>query len=742
MPSFSKLIAVGGATLAAGLTVPNNPSSAAIQTDFAADAIAFATKTMHDKSQSSLKRANALLSQMSSQEKVNMLHGACMSCPYVGLIPGTPRLGIPSLNMHDGPQGFRNEPGASGTSTSWPGAMGMAATFDPEAVYEWGNAMGQEFVDKGANVQLGPGLNLARVPVNGRNFEYLAGEDPYLGYVLAKPVTKGIQDNKVIACGKHYVGNSQEEHRMDISEDVDERTLFEMYYPPFEAAVEAGIGSMMCSYNRLNGTYSCENSVTLGHLKKELGFNGFVMSDWGATHNPSLKEGLDMEMPMGFATHGLNLLMKGVKEEDLNNAVRRTLHQMYQVGVMDMNQSVWDPAKFAHNVSTAEHINLARKLGSQATVLLKNEREALPLPQGAKIAVIGFASENGRVVSFGHGSGEVSPSYYVSPLTGITEAAGEGAQVRYDSGKDMNAAIKLAEDSDYAIVFVGGSATEGGDRKDLNLDGACRIRLLLAGGKVQECEGNDDNQNKLVSEVAKVNKRTIVVASVPGAFLTPWSKEVASLLVNFMPGQEAGHAIADVLFGKVNPSAKLPITLPNKENEINFASSQYPGEKRDDKLSHSVYSEQLLVGYRYYDAHNIEFDTGFPFGHGLSYTEFTYSAPQVVGRGCLARACIRMEVANTGRKPGAEVVQAYLQFAAAESMPSRVLRSFHKTSVLQPGQKEEVFLVLTPRDLSTYHNSVGWVEQHNVKVDIGSSSVDIRQSVWVNVEVTVDDNLS
>eukprot|EP00408_Alexandrium_pacificum_P025886 CAMPEP_0171202986 /NCGR_PEP_ID=MMETSP0790-20130122/25287_1 /TAXON_ID=2925 /ORGANISM="Alexandrium catenella, Strain OF101" /LENGTH=706 /DNA_ID=CAMNT_0011668431 /DNA_START=58 /DNA_END=2178 /DNA_ORIENTATION=+ len=699
MPSRVASLLLGGAAVAEGLFVVPD------KMDFASQ-------------KTSLQRADAMLSKMSLMEKINMLHGTCMSCPYVGLIPANKRLGIPQLNLHDGPQGFRSKPFTEGTTTSWPGAMSMAATWDVDAIYEWGLAMGKEFYDKGANVQLGPGLNVARVPVNGRNFEYLSGEDPYLGYVLAKPVTKGIQENKVIACGKHYVGNSQEAARQQVSEDIDERTLFEVYYPPFEGAVEAGIGSMMCSYNRLSGIYSCENPVTLGHLKNELGFKGFVMSDWGATHSPSMHQGLDMEMPVGMATNALSLAIRKVNETDVNGAVRRILHMMYDKGTFDENITQWDSKKFFINVSTPEHIDLARKFSAEGTVMLKNKDAVLPLKKGAKLAIIGFATNDS--LSYGHGSGEVPPSYFVSPLVGIRAQAGEGAQVTYNSGENIDEAVALAKDADYAIIFVGASASEGADRKNLSLDGGCRMYSMDK--KLVQCEGNDDQQNLLVQSVAAANKRTVVVASVPGAFLLPWAHEVSSILVNFMPGQQAGNAIADVLFGKVNPSAKMPITLPNKENEINFDQGQYPGIRGGDNLVHATYSEQLLVGYRYYDAHNIEFDTGFPFGHGLSYTEFAYSGLKVDG------GAVEFTVSNTGSVPGREIPQLYLSFPASAGEPPKQLKGFQKTKTLQPGESVKVQMALRARDTSIWDTAQHkWASVPGTfGLSVGASSRDIR----------------
>jgi len=677
----------------------------------------------NDATKTAAERAELLLAHMSTQDKVHMLHGDCMSCscPYVGVISANNRLGIPALNTHDGPQGFRNKPLADASSTSWPGAMAMAATFDPDAVHEWGAAMGKEFRAKGANVQLGPGLNLARVPANGRNFEYLSGEDPYLGYVLAKQVVKGIQEQGIIATGKHWVVNSQEEHRYDVSEDADERTLFEMYYPPFEGAIEAGLGSMMCSYNRINGTYSCENPMTLGHLRDKLGFQGFVMSDWYATHSASLRQGLDMEMPFGIAINSFSLTpSEAVSTAEIDTSVRRILRVMFEMGIMDAPPSTWNSSRYLVNVSTPKSITQARRFGAESTVLLKNAGGLLPLPAGARLALIGFASENALALAYGHGSGEVRPSSYVSPLSGIRAAAGAGSEVLFDDGVDMERAKDLARSSDFAIVFVGASASEGGDRENLALDGHCATWVLT--GTKLNCTGNDAHQNDMVSKVAQANPKTIVVASVPGAFLMPWLDDVAAVLTNFMPGQEVGNAIADVLFGRVNPSAKLPITLPNVENEVGFSAQQYPGALGGDGLHHAAYAEKLLVGYRYYEANSISFTKGFPFGHGLSYTSFVYSDLAVQGRS------VSLTVANAGAVAGREVAQLYLAFPEAAGEPPLLLRGFHRTALLAPGQQERVAFELRERDTSVWDAAEhGWAPVRGTfGLLVGSSSRDLR----------------
>lgn len=714
-----------------GNQASNSPGAAAS----AAWATTQVTGRWTDKRLSSTQRAAHLLGAMTKDEKVHMVHGACMTCPWVGHVPENKRLGIPPMTLHDGPQGVRNSPLADNTSTSWPGAMAVAASWDPDAAYTWGVAMGKEFHGKGVNVDLGPGLNLARVPSNGRNFEYMSGEDPYLGYKLAGPTIRGIQEQKVMACAKHWVVNSQEVHRMDGSEDVDERTLHEVYYPPFEAAIDAGLASVMCSYNQINGTHACENSASLKEdLKGTLGFKGFVMSDWGAVHSPSLDRGLDQEMPFGGMVNEITSAIGILKEADVDESVSRILWAMFQTGVMDEPVSAWDKELFKVNVTTQESMRVARELSADGTVLLKNEQKVLPLAQNKKIALIGFAGENAYPLTFGHGSGEVMPSKYVSPLEGITEAAGSGAEIVFDKGHDLAAAKSAAAKADYAVVFVGTSASEGGDRNGLSLDGNCKTNTF---GREIPCDGPDDSQNALVSAIASANKNTVVVLSVPGAILMPWSKEVAGVLVNFMPGQESGHAIADVLFGKVNPNAKLPITMPNRENEVDFTVVEYPGIQKDH-VFHMTYSEKLLVGYRWYDMKNYTFDTGFPFGHGLSYTSFEYSdmhAECGAGGGkrhkrrrAVDENCrVTFNVTNVGDRAGQEVAQLYLDFPQSAGEPLQ-LKGFQKTKLLAPGQAEQVVLTLTPRDLSIWDvEQHGWKKVKGLfKTKVGASSRDFR----------------
>mmetsp|Transcript_5858 Transcript_5858/g.15611 ORF Transcript_5858/g.15611 Transcript_5858/m.15611 type:complete len:744 (-) Transcript_5858:180-2411(-) len=689
-----------------------------------------------------VERAKILVETMNLEEKIELLHGpayqallSCKNvsvdgphypeCAYVGRINGNTRLGIPPINMNDGPQGFRDQL-HPGTSTAWPSGLTMAASWDVNAMFEWGRGMGREFYEKGANVQLGPGLNIARVPQNGRNFEYLSGEDPFLGYTLAKPAVSGIQSQKVVANAKHFVLNSQETDRMFVSSEADERVRFEMYYPPFEGAIEAKVGSFMCSYNKVNRVWACENPTILAkELKGLLGFNGFVMSDWGATHSTSIMSGLDVEMPGGYYFTP-ELIREGLSAGVINKgavdaAATRILTALFDVGVMDVPASTWSWKKLKNNVTSAASVASARRLSAVSTVLLKNDGNLLPLRRGKKLALLGFAGVNALVHS--GGSGSVDASYVVTPLEGIKHMAGEGAEVHFNKGTDIGSAAALAAASDYAVVFVGTVSTEGKDRPSLSLDDGCVVDPFA---RERQCMGNDKNQTGLIDAVLKANPKTVVVASIPGAVLMPWSTRVPAILTNFMPGQQVGNAIADVLFGNVNPSAKLPITIPNHENETQFTQAQYPGlsDKSNPAYaySYSYYSERLLVGYRYYDAHNIKFTTGFPFGHGLSYTTFAYS-DLIIGS-----MKVSFTVRNSGQLPGAEVSQLYLGFPASAGEPPLQLKAFKKTRLLSPGESERMELQLKQRDFSIWDTELhSWrLIGGSFVVKVGSSSRDVR----------------
>ena len=752
-----------------------------------------------------MSRAKALVAEMTLDEKLSLFHGSCGG--YTGNVCGIGRLGIPQQKNNDGPQGFRGTPG---TSTSWPASLTVSAAFDTDLMEAWGKAMGQEFYGKGANIQLGPGLCLARVPRNGRNFEYVSGEDPFLGYHMSAAVTKGIQSEGVIATAKHYVNNNQETDRGAVIEVVDERTNFEMYYPPFEGSISAGLGAIMCSYNKIckdctaatsaQGKWSCENPETLQtDLKERLGFKGWVMSDWGATHSTSMNAGLDQEMP-GSNWMGDKLAAAvasgNVTKSRVDDGATRILWPFFAVGLMDKNNTNTKDS----NVTSEAHNTLARTLSADGTVLLQNQGNLLPisLPSATKktIAVIGLEAANPTV--HGGGSGQVFPDFVVPPLDAIRARAGlpprppvltncsQGAHdyledtdffnqdsqteasassidecrdlcakrgdcgaftlwggqcfmkadaknrvhskgrtsgtcvpltpkpttdctsdgnhcVHFDDGSDPASAAKLAASADIALVFGATSSHEGSDRDSLHLD---------------------DKTEALISAVgAAAGKKTAVVAVTPGALLTPWRTTVAAVVTPMMPGQQYGNAIADVLFGDVNPAARLPVTFPAVENQVNFTNEMWPGTGNPQ---YSVYSEKLLVGYRWYAAHKSQ--PAYSFGHGLSYTTFGYSAIKC------ARDAVSVTVTNTGSVTGAEVAQLYLEFPAQAGEPPLQLKGFNKV-ILKPGASTTVTFPLNDRSFSIWDVSThAWATvKGNFGVKVGASVDDIRQTGTISV---------
>ena len=617
-------------------------------------------------------RAAKLVKAMNLTEKTHLFHGS--GAGYVGNVAANARLGIPAIKMNDGPQGFRDN-AHPGSSTAWPCSLAIGATFDTAASKSWGEGMGDEFWRKGANVQLGPGMCLARVPRNGRNFEYLSGEDPFLGYTMVQPAITGIQSKGVVANAKHYVNNNQETDRSSVDEEVDERTQFEMYYPPFAGAVAANVGSVMCSYNKIRTKWSCENPETLQRdLKERTGFKGWVMSDWGATHSMSIVAGLDQEMPGSSFMNDTALAAAvgagTVSMDRIDDGAARILTPLFAVGTFD----VPNPNTQENNVSTAAHTALARSLAAQSIVLLKNQGGVLPLKSsGLKLALIGHTARS--PVVHGGGSGQVVPAYVPTMEAAIRNKLGlpappppppsncsaghydvgydyrntagqseakatsveqccdlcaerspeacnyftfsnstsqcwmktsnanripdksavsGGARVApapepaacdatgatcayYDDGSDPKRAAALAAKADVAIVFVATDSSEGSDRASLHFD-----------------DGADD----LIAAVAAAAPKTVVSAVSPGAALTPWRDSVAGLTLGFMPGQEYANGLIDVLFGAVNPSAHLPLTLPSKENETDFTPQDWPGTFPDPKQPHqrvATYSEKLEV---------------------------------------------------------------------------------------------------------------------------------------------------
>jgi len=722
------------------------------------------------------QRAQQILSQMTQDEKITMIHGAGSS--YTGYIPKNTRLNIPAIQMNDGPQGFRDN-AHPGTTTQWPGALTVSQTWDVNLLYQFGQAMGLEFFQKGANVQLGPGLNVARVPTCGRNFEYLSGEDPFLGAQAATQVVKGIQSQKVIATAKHYINNNQEQDRNTVSANDDERTRMEIYAPPFFASVAAGVGSIMCSYNKINNVYACENQQTLNtELKGYAGFEYWVMSDWGATHSTvnSANGGLDQEMPSAnyySPTNINNAISSGqISQNTVNNMVYRILVSMFAIGIFDIPEPT---GNITSDVTSSAHNTLARNLAAQAIVLLKNNNKLLPLSKTvSKIGVFGKPAST-NIITGGGGSGSVVPKYQITPLQGISNAANQGRtttctveqNIDYYQPGNPSAPAKSSDDccsqcenrgDCYAWTYV---STSGLCYFKPNADGRQSSQGLVSGqvqGKanISYCDGSNvdtcvtlagqvdvaicvmattssegsdrpnlqlpSDQVNLCTKVGQANKNTIAVTINPGAILTPpWDDSVAAILAMGMPGQEEGNALGDVLFGAVNPSGRLPVTFPNHDNEINFTQSQYPGVNLQ-----ANYSEKLLVGYRWYASSGTV--PKYPFGHGLSYTTFSYTNLVVSGR------TVSATITNTGSVAGAEVAQLYIGFPASAGEPPIQLKGFSKVS-LNPGTNKVVSWTLSDKDLSIWDASTHkWVLQTGTfNVNVGASCMDFKLKGTMNV---------
>jgi len=486
-----------------------------------------------------------------------------------------------------------------------------------------------------------------------------------------------------------------------VSENVDERTEFEMYIPPFEGAVNAGLQSIMCSYNKINNVYSCENPVTLGYLKEAIGFSGWVMSDWGATHStvPSALAGLDQEMPSDsfFGAGLLAAIQNGtVSEAVLDDKVLRILTAMYTVGLFDHPNT----GNITANVTSPAHNALARQFAAEAMVLLKNAGGVLPLSTTASIALIGDACSKNPIVH-GTGSGSVAPPYVITALQGVSAYA---ANVTYFDSSNLTAAVAGAAAASVAVVCTAITSGEGHDRVNISLPW---------------------NEDILTAAVAAAQPNTVVVVSSPGAILLPWADSVPAILSTFMPGQEAGNAIADVLFGTVNPSGKLPLTFPMIENQVQFTQAEYPGLPANDPAE-ANYTEKLLVGYRWYDAYASA--PRYPFGHGLSYTSFKYSDLTV------SQSQVTALITNAGTVAGAEVAQLYLAFPSSAGEPPQQLKGLQKITLL-PGQAATVTFNLRPRSFSIWDvNLHAWAVQHGTfGVFVGSSSRDIRLKGTVDV---------
>ncbi len=654
--------------------------------------------------------------------------------------------GIPGILMTDGPHGVRkvrediDDPGIrdSHEATCYPTASGLAASWNLELLNEVGSALGQEAREMGVNILLGPGVNIKRSPLGGRNFEYFS-EDPYLSGRLAAAYIRGVQSQGVGTSLKHFVANNQEFRRMSINAEISERALREIYLKSFEIAVkEASPWSLMCAYNRVNGSYCSEHPRLLTEiLREEWGFEGIVISDWGAVNDrvAGLKAGLELEMP---GSHGIRdqEIVAAVKNEELSEevldeAVRRLLKIIFKAE----NQE----ALAIDQTQVSNYNELAYRAAAESMVLLKNDG-ILPIENVENVAIIGEMAENLR--RQGQGSSYVKPAELDDFLESFKKNFSETAEITYDQGYhldyDKTEAAGSDQDQDYdqlikaakadaaraeaAIVFAGlpeKFEAEGQDRADLKIP---------------------ENQEALIYEIASVQPNTIVVLTNGAPVEMPWQDKVSGILEGYLGGQSAGRAIADIITGQINPSGKLAETFP-KALADTPAHLNFPGER--DRV---LYGEDIYVGYRYYDHKEIE--PAYPFGHGLSYTSFTYNNIIIdqnlkndnLNTGQHSRddkdnqnmdeivAQVSFTITNTGSRAGREIAQLYISAEDSQvRRPVKELKGFNKVQ-LEPGQSKELNFAITAADLSYYEPEIAnWLtEPGNYQILIGSSSKDIR----------------
>jgi len=697
------------------------------------------------------KRIESALSKMTLEEKVSMCHAQSKFSSK-----GVPRLGIPEVWTDDGPHGLREEvywdewSGAKWTNdscTAFPALTCLAASFNPQMSLLYGKSIGEEARYRNKAVLLGPGVNIYRTPLNGRNFEYM-GEDPYLSSRMVVPYIQGVQQNGVAACVKHFALNNQEVNRMTINVEVSDRALREIYLPAFKAAIEEGKAwSIMGSYNQFRGEHCCHNDLLLNKiLKGEWAFDGVVISDWGGVHNSdqAVNNGLDLEM--GTSTNGMtskatstydqyymaNPYLKGLKSgkysvQILNDKVSRILKLIFRT-TMSANRPF---GKFV----SPEHSAAALQIAEQGIVLLKNNKQLLPIQAGKykKIAVIG---ENAtRSLTIGGGSSSLKVAYEVSPLQAFITKYGADHifySKGYSSGESeygkesasklnadtlVSAAIEAAKNADV-VLFVGGlnknhfQDSEGGDRKSMDLP---------------------FGQDNLIAELLKVNKNITVILNSGNAVAMPWVNEVPAIIQGWYLGSEAGTAIANVISGDVSPSGKLPFSFPKKLEDNaaqSFGKDSYPGDDVNEN-----YKEDILVGYRWFDTKKIA--PLFAFGHGLSYTTFEYGKITTDKTSYAGNETVKLSfsIKNTGKVKGAEAAQVYISDVKSTVLrPLKELKAFSKV-MIEAGESKQVEINLPVKDWAFFNDKTQtWIiEPGKFIIMVGASSAEIRQTLSVNV---------
>ena len=711
-----------------------------------------------DESKPIENRVEDALSRMTVEEKVALTHAQSKFSS-----PGVARMGIPEFWMTDGPHGIRPEvfwdewDQAGWTNDScvaYPALTCLAATWDTDIARLYGKSIGEEARYRNKAVLLGPGVNIYRTPLNGRNFEYM-GEDPYLASRMAVPYVQGVQQNGVAACVKHYALNNQEVNRHTTNVIVDDRALYEIYLPAFKAAVQEGQAwTIMGAYNLYKNQHCCHNQYLLNDiLKGEWGFDGAVVSDWGGVHDTdqAINNGIDMEF--GSWTNGLSdgtshaydhyflampylqrIKSGKVGTKKLDNKVRRILRLAFRT---TMNQN-----RPYGSMRSPEHYDAARRIGESGIVLLQNSDGLLPMDLNKikKIAVIG---ENAiKMMTVGGGSSSLKVQHEISPLAGIKNRVGHRAEIVYARGYVGDAG------SEYNGVVSGQHLADNRSPEELAAE-AVRIAteadcVIFIGGlnksQHQDCEDSDRaglglpyGQDELIAQLAKANKRLIVVNVSGNAVAMPWVKEVSAILQAWYLGSEAGHTIASVLVGDVNPSGKLPFTFPATLEDVPAHQlGEYPGSDKRGNIVDEKYNEGIFVGYRWTDKQK-KAKPLFPFGHGVSYTTFEYSQPTIDKKAMTANDLlqVKVKVKNTGNREGREIVQLYISDKKSSlPRPVKELKGFSKVK-LAPGEEQTVSFVINKDALSYFDDTKhAWVaEPGQFEAIIAASATDIKGKV-------------
>lgn len=698
------------------------------------------------------RKIENILKQLTLKEKLDMCHAQSKFSSK-----GVARLGIPEIWMSDGPHGVRaeidwdswNHAGWTNDScTAFPALTCLASTFNTDLSYKYGKAIGEEARYRKKDILLGPGVNIYRTPLNGRNFEYM-GEDPYLASKMVVPYIHGVQENGVAACVKHYVLNNQEHWRDHINVELSDRALYEIYLPAFKAAVQEGqVWSIMGAYNQFRGQYCCHNELLVNKiLKGDWSFDGVLVTDWGATHDTKQAALYGLDIEMGTGTDGLTSSSKNhydnyylanplrkmiqdgeIEESVIDDKVRRILRLMFRTSM--------DQSRPFGSMNSQEHFNVAREIAQEGIVLLKNKNSFFPIdPEKEQtIAVIG---ENAtKMMTIGGGSSELKTIHEISPL--------EGIQNRYKNAKILHAMGYASGPSVYGRVIDSKLNADSLQNEAIKIAAKADIVLFVGGlnkNHHQDCEGDDRKhfslpfgQDELLSKILKINKNTAVVLVSGNAVEMPWRDQVKGIIQAWYLGSEAGNAIADIISGDVNPSGKLPFSFPVKleDNAAHaFDELTYPGDGTNQE-----YKEDILVGYRWHDTKKIK--PLYSFGHGLSYTSFkltnaqtnqiTYQKEDIITLTC--------EIKNTGKKMGAEVIQVYVNDVKASVLrPLKELKAFKKV-FLNPGKTKTVTLKIPTKDLAFFDDkNMNWkLEEGKFKLLIGFSSQEIKDTITIEVK--------